>query len=320
MQPLKFNHILKPKIWGGERISSFKKLSSKQQHVGESWELSGLKGYESVVADGTHAGKTITEVLRIEKEKLLGKENYRKCGNEFPLLVKLIDAKSQLSVQVHPNNEQAQLCGMKNGKSEMWYVMDAERDASLWVGLKKKISQEQCKKMLTDHTIVDAMDKYPVKSGDCFYIPGGRIHSIGAGTFLAEIQQSCDVTYRIYDFDRQDKDGNKRQLHTSEALNCLDYNVLPNYKTYYEEADNKACRMVNSPFFKTSVYKVTKPLSVDLSPIDSFVIWIGIEGSSQLKDNEGNVFSFSEGETILIPATTQKIEIEEPMKFLQVFI
>jgi len=127
-------------------------------------------------------------------------------------------------------------------------------------------------------------------------------------------------TYRIYDFDRQDKDGNKRQLHTSEALNCLDYNVLPNYKTYYEEADNKACRMVNSPFFKTSVYKVTKPLSVDLSPIDSFVIWIGIEGSSQLKDNEGNVFSFSEGETILIPATTQKIEIEEPMKFLQVFI
>ena len=229
----KFNPLLKSTIWGGEKIIPFKHLSSDEQQVGESWEVSGVKDNESIVSNGKYKGWKLNDLVDTLKEKLVGKDNYARFGNEFPLLVKFIDARAQLSIQVHPTDEQAQAKGLGRGKTEMWYVMESDENASLRSGLKQQITPEEYKAMVEDDTITDALAEYPVKEGDVFFLPAGRIHSIGTGCFLAEIQETSDVTYRIYDFKRQDKNGNYRQLHTKEAAECIDYTVYPDYKTQY---------------------------------------------------------------------------------------
>lgn len=217
MQPLKFEPLLKQTLWGGDKIIPFKRINSDMPSVGENWEISGVKGSESIVSEGPHKGKSIHHVIDELKGELMGEDNYKRFGSEFPLLIKFIDARQDLSIQVHPNDEIAERQGKKRGKTEMWYVMKSDPNAKLRSGLKEEITPEEYKTMVENDTITDVIAEFPVQEGDCFFIPSGRIHSIGAGCFLAEIQQTSDVTYRIYDFKRKDKDGNYRELHTDEA-------------------------------------------------------------------------------------------------------
>ena len=320
MEMFKFNPLLKSILWGGEKIVPFKHLTSDQKQVGESWEVSGVKDNESVVSDGKYKGWTLNKLVDTLKDKLVGKENYERFGNEFPLLVKFIDAREQLSIQVHPTDEQAQAQGLGRGKTEMWYVMESDADASLRSGLKQQITPKQYKEMVENDTITEALSEYPVKEGDVFFLPAGRIHSIGAGCFLAEIQETSDVTYRIYDFKRKDKEGNYRELHTKEAAECIDYTVYPDYRTQYEARQNEPIELVSCPYFTTSVYDLTEPMTLDYSDLDSFVIFVGLKGEGEITDAEGNTISFRAGESVLLPATTTVVKVSGTIKFLESYV
>lgn len=320
MKPLKFNALLKSTLWGGDKIIPFKNLDVQQENVGESWEISGVKGNETIVADGPYAGKKLNELVEELKGKLVGEDNYQRFGNEFPLLIKFIDARQDLSIQVHPTDEIAKMQGKERGKTEMWYLMDSDKDATLLCGLKKKITPEEYAQMVENDTIVDAIDRYEVKEGDCFFLPAGRIHAIGTGCFLAEIQQTSDVTYRIYDFKRKDKDGNYRQLHTKEAAECINYNVESNYRTDYTPVKNQGVSLVQCPYFNTAVYDLDEPMTIDYSELDSFVILIGLKGNATITDNEGNTFTLQAGESVLVPATTDTLKVDGNIKFLETYV
>ena len=320
MKPLKFEPLLKSTIWGGNKIIAFKHLDMKQEKVGESWEISGVPGNESIVADGEMKGKKLNEVVAELKDSFLGTENYKRFGNEFPLLIKFIDANTDLSIQVHPNDEIAKKQGKERGKTEMWYALPSEPDAKLYNGLKMQITPEQYKEMVENDTITDALAQYNVKEDDCFFIPAGRIHAIGTGCFVAEIQQTSDVTYRIYDFKRKDKDGNYRQLHTKEAAECIDYTVLADYRQNYTPAKNQGVSMVQCPYFTTAVYDLDEPMTLDYSELDSFVILIGLKGEAKITDNEGNEITLKGGESIVVPASTQTLKVEGTLKFLETYV
>lgn len=320
MKPLKFNALLKSTLWGGDKIIPFKNLDIQQENVGESWEISGVKGNETIVADGPYAGKKLNELVEELKGKLVGEDNYQRFSNEFPLLIKFIDARQDLSIQVHPTDEIAKKQGKERGKTEMWYLMDSDKDATLLCGLKKKITPEEYAQMVENDTIVDAIDRYEVKEGDCFFLPAGRIHAIGTGCFLAEIQQTSDVTYRIYDFKRKDKDGNYRQLHTKEAAECINYNVESNYRTDYTPVKNQGVSLVQCPYFNTAVYDLDEPMTIDYSELDSFVILIGLKGNATITDNEGNTFTLQAGESVLVPATTETLKVDGNIKFLETYV
>ena len=320
MELFKFEPLLKQTIWGGDKIVTFKHLESDLDSVGESWEISGVPGDESVVANSEYKGKTLNEVLTEMKDKLVGADNYKRFGDRFPLLIKFIDARQDLSIQVHPDDETAHRQGKPMGKTEMWYVMDSDENASLKVGLKKKITPEEYAQMVEDDTICDALGNYKVKSGDCFFIPAGRIHAICSGSFIAEIQQTSDVTYRIYDYKRKDKNGNYRQLHTKEAAEAIDYTVLDNYRTEYTPVKNEATPLVSCPLFTTAVYDLTEPMTLDYSELDSFVILIALKGEGTILTSSGETFSFREGESVLLPATTDMVKVEGTIKFLETFV
>ncbi|HAG33508.1 MAG TPA: mannose-6-phosphate isomerase [Prevotella sp.] len=320
MKPLKFKALLKQTIWGGDKIIPFKHLDDHLENVGESWEISGVPGNETVVADGDYAGKKLNELVIEQKDKLVGKANYERFGDEFPLLIKFIDARQDLSIQVHPTDEIAKRQGKERGKTEMWYIMDSDKDAKLYSGLKMQITPEQYKAMVEDDTITDALAQYEVKEDDCFFLPAGRIHAIGTGCFLAEIQQTSDVTYRIYDFKRKDKDGNYRQLHTKEAAECINYTVEDDYRTHYEHKKNEGVTLVECPYFTTAVYDLDEPMTLDYSELDSFVILIGLKGEGTITDNEGNTVTISAGESILVPATTETLKVEGTIKMLETYV
>lgn len=320
MEPIKFKPILKQTLWGGGKIVKFKGIDGHDgEQIGESWELSGVPSNESVAANGEYDGRTLTEIVAAEKERLVGTDNYKRFGDEFPLLIKFIDAKQDLSIQVHPDDEKAQKYGLRNGKTEMWYIMNSDADASLRCGMKAKITPEKYKEMVADGTICDAIAEYPVKEDDCFFIPAGRIHSIGKGCFLAEIQQTSDATYRIYDFNRRDKDGNLRELHTEKAAECIDYTVLNDYRTEFTAEKNRGVQIVSCPFFNTAVYDLDEPMTLDYSELDSFVVLIGLKGEARLTDNEGNTTTLRGGETLLIPASTATIKVDGNIKFLETY-
>lgn len=320
MKPLKFNAFLKQTIWGGNKIIPFKHLDSQLENVGESWEISGVKNHQTIVSEGEYAGRALNEVVEELKGKLIGESNYEQFGNEFPLLIKFIDARQDLSIQVHPTDEIAKKQGKSRGKTEMWYIMDSDNDAHLRSGLKKKITPAEYKEMVENDTILDAIADYSVKEGDCFFLPAGRIHSIGKGCFLAEIQQTSDVTYRIYDFKRKDKNGNYRELHTDLAAECINYEVLNDYRTVYTSQKNQGVSLVHCPYFHTAVYDLDEPMTLDYSELDSFVILIGVKGEGTIVDNEGNETSLRAGETILIPATTNELKVNGTVKFLETYV
>ena len=282
----------------------------------ESWQISGVEGNETIAEDD---GRSLNQLVHDMKGDLVGEDNYQRFGNEFPLLIKFINAQKDLSIQVHPTDEVAHRQGKSRGKNEMWYIMKSAPDAKLYNGLKQPITPEQYKQMVADDTICDALSQYKVKEGDCFFIPAGRIHAIGAGCFLTEIQQTSDVTYRIYDFKRKDKDGNYRQLHTQEASESIDYTVLKDYRTLYTPQKNEGQPLIECPYFTTAVYDLTEPMTIDYSDLDSFVILIGLRGEATLTI-DGTQVSFHAGETILIPAQAKEIRTEGTVKFLETYV
>jgi len=315
----KFEPLLKQTLWGGDKIIPFKHLDTQMEHVGESWEISGVNGSETIVATGQDKGKSLNQLVSEQKEKLVGKDNYEHFGDEFPLLIKFIDACQDLSIQVHPDDETAHRLGKPRGKTEMWYVLESEPGAMLYNGLKKKITPEEYEEMVENDTITDALARYEVKEGDVFFIPAGRIHAIGSGCFVTEIQQTSDVTYRIYDYNRRDKDGNPRQLHTNEAAESIDYTVLDDYQTHYTPHKNEGSILIECPYFNTAVYDLTEPMTIDYSELDSFVALIGIKGEGLLTV-DGEEVTLRAGETILIPATVQEVNVEGTVKFLETYV
>ena len=258
---IKFEPLLKQTLWGGDKIIPFQRMTSNMENVGESWEISGVKDNETVVCAGPMKGKRLNELVAEMKETLVGKENYERFGNEFPLLVKFIDARQDLSIQVHPNDEIARRHGKPHGKTEMWYVLPSEPGAKLYCGLKKQITPEQYTEMVENDTICD------VHEDDVFFLPAGRIHAIGAGSFVAEIQQTSDVTYRIYDYKRKDKNGNYRELHTREAAESINYTVEKNYRMEYHPRKNQGVPLVTCPYFSTAVYDLDEPMTLDYSEL-----------------------------------------------------
>lgn len=309
MRPLKFHPILKQTLWGGERIIPYKELASGLSRVGESWELSGMPGSESVVAEGPWAGSTLSELIGRFGAELLGKTNYARFGQEFPLLVKFIDAREDLSIQVHPDDELARKRHGKSGKCEMWYVLEAEPGASLLTGFSRPIDPAEYERRVADNTLTDVLSRQAIAPGDVFYLPAGRVHSIGKGSFIVEIQQSSDITYRIYDFDRRDAAGNTRELHTELAREAIDFESSENSRITYAPENNQEVRLVTTPYFTTSLYTLTARTRCDWSATDSFVAIILLQGSGSLTDNEGNRIDVRQGETWLLPASTQWIEI-----------
>jgi len=320
MQPFRFEPLLKQTLWGGDKIIPFKHLQSALTNVGESWEISGVKGSETIVADGPMKGKSLNELVAEQGEALVGRDNYRRFGNEFPLLIKFIDAHQDLSIQVHPNDETARRQGRERGKTEMWYIMDAAPGAKLYSGLKQQITPAEYKRMVADDTICDALAQYAVQEGDCFFLPAGRIHAIGAGCFLAEIQQTSDVTYRIYDFKRKDANGNYRELHTREAAESIDYHVESDYRTHYTERTNQGTALVRCPYFNTAVYDLDQPMTIDYSELDSFVILICLKGQGTLSCDGGAEQSFGAGDTLLLPAVAHGIHVSGKVKFLETYV
>ena len=319
----KFEPLLKQTIWGGDKIIPFKHLDSKLENVGESWEISGVKDSETIVANGPYKGLTLNQLVAELKDQLVGKENYERFGNEFPLLIKFIDARQNLSIQVHPDDETAHRHGKERGKTEMWYCVDVQKCKSahsyLYNGLKMRITPDTYKEMVEKDTITEALARYEVFEGDVFFIPAGRIHAIGAGCFVLEIQQTSDVTYRIYDYKRRDKNGNYRELHTELAAESIDYSVLPTYRTNYVRVKDKGMELVSCPYFTTALYDLTEPMMLDYSGLDSFVILMAVKGAGTIMA-DGEEMAFQTGDTVLIPATTTEVKVEGEVKFLETYV
>lgn len=310
LYPLKFIPIYKSMVWGGDKICQYKGIESGQKNIGESWELSGVAGNESVVANGEYAGRTIVELISEFREQLLGLKLYEVYGNKFPLLIKFIDARDDLSIQVHPDDAMAKsIHGEAFGKTEMWYVVSADQGAHLMSGLSTTVTPEEYVTRVDNNTITDVLCDYEVSPGDVFFLPAGRIHSIGQGCFIAEIQQTSDLTYRIYDFGRLGLDGNPRELHTELAKAAIDYSVSEDYRTDYKSVINEDTPLVECEYFKTHPLDLTESVSVDIKSKDSFMIAICIEGAGELKDSYGNTVSLKQGETLLIPAITEWINL-----------
>ena len=322
MYPLKFEPILKQTLWGGDKIISFKQLNDTRKEVGESWEISAVEGSESIVAEGPDKGMTLTEVLSKYREELLGEANYARFGVKFPLLVKFIDARQDLSIQVHPSDELAKKRHNSMGKTEMWYVIGADKGAKLRSGFSEQITPKEYKDRVYNNTITEVLQEYDIQPGDVFFLPAGRVHSIGAGAFIAEIQQTSDVTYRIYDFDRKDAKGNARELHTDLAREAINFEVLDDYRTQYDVVENEPIELVACPYFTTSLYDMTEEITCDYSELDSFVIFVCVEGSCTLYDNEKNKVSFKAGETVLMPASIQEVTIvpNGKVKLLETYV
>ncbi len=306
---LKFNSILKSIMWGGEKIAPYKGIVTDQKTIGESWELSGVAGNESVVSEGEYAGATIPELLEKMGAELVGKANYQRFGNEFPILIKFIDAQDDLSIQVHPNDDMSMARHNKKGKTEMWYVVDAAPGAKLRVGFSEQVTADEYAEHIANNTILDVLKEYDVAPGDLFFLPAGRIHSIGAGCFIAEIQQTSDVTYRIYDFCRKDKDGNERELHTELSKEAIDYTLYDDYKSHYAEVKNEAVELASCPYFTTDLLDLDAPMTMDLAELDSFVSVMCLGGSATLLDSDGSSVEIKQGETLLVSASTASVTI-----------
>ncbi|QOD60346.1 class I mannose-6-phosphate isomerase [Polaribacter haliotis] len=323
LHPLKFSPVFSYRLWGGEKLKTVLNKEYSENNIGESWEISDVENSETVVSEGPFTGKTLRNLIKEFKGDFLGNKVYQQFGTEFPLLIKFIDAKTPLSIQVHPSNEIAKERHNSFGKNEMWYVMEADEDAELIVGFDKELDKEGYKKHLDEGSILEVLHHEKVSEGDTFYIPTGRVHAIGAGVLLAEIQQTSDITYRIYDYDRVDaKTGKLRDLHNDLAIDVIDFKSHKEYKTYYETASNISNELVHSPYFKTNILIVENTITKDFSNLDSFVIYICVDGSLELKfDNE--IYQLKKGETILLPASIDKIElntVSKNSKILEVYL
>lgn len=318
--PLKFEPILKERLWGGTKLDEVLGKPIESDITGESWELSGVEGDISTVANGPLKGTMLTDLLNTEGEAILGKSVVDRFGKEFPILIKFIDAKQDLSIQLHPNDELAKQRHNSFGKTEMWYIMDADPGAKLIVGFNKDVEKEEYVKSLEEGTLLDLLNYEEVKEGDTFFINTGKIHAIGAGVLLAEIQQTSDITYRVYDFDRRDKDGNLRELHTCLAVDAIDYKKKDDFKVSYNKDRNKVNDMVDCPYFRTNFLNLSASLHQDLTHRDSFTIYMCVDGKAEISNDWGTT-SIKKGETVLMAASSTKVDIDtQGTKLLEVTI
>jgi len=322
LYPMKFKPLFKDKIWGGEKIKTILNMDfSPLPNCGEAWVLSGVEDNETEIMNGWLAGNSLNEIVEIYMGDLVGEKIFLKYGNEFPILVKLLDANDWLSIQVHPDDELAAKRNEGMGKTEMWYILQSDEGAELIAGFNKQVDKEEYLKHLENKTLRSILNFEKVKSGDVFYIPAGRVHALGPGLLLAEIQQTSDTTYRIYDWDRIDAAGFTRELHTELAVDAIDYNFFYNYKTKYKDKENETVKLVKSPHFTTNMIHLTQAIKKDYSELDSFVILLCVEGDFVLKYNDDTVTVFT-GEVLLIPAVFEEVEIHPIVeaKILEVYM
>lgn len=320
LYPLKFKPQFKEKIWGGRKLETFLNKKIPSGKLGESWEISGVQGSLSVVANGVYAGNNIQEMAEIFMAELLGERVYRKFGIEFPLLLKFIDAAEDLSVQVHPDDETAYKRHKAYGKTEMWYILQADTGAELISGFSKNTDAAEYMKALKNRKVIDLLNFVPVKKGDVFFIPPGRVHTIGKNILLTEIQQTSDITYRIYDWGRTDSEGKMRELHIAEATDVLDFRKTEQAKTQYE-FEGKSAQLSRNDYFTANLLKIDSPVEKDYFSLDSFVIFVCTSGALVLEYPEGKE-KLTKGETVLLPAEIPEIRLipESCCELLEIFI
>ncbi len=307
---IKFQPYLKSVLWGGNKIAKYKGINTDQKQIGESWEISGVTGRESVVCEGENAGFTIVELIRKYKGALVGEPIYAKYGDMFPILVKFIDAKQDLSLQVHPNDKIAKNRHNSIGKTELWYVITTDDNAKINVGFTQEITPKEYEERVANNTLMDVVASYDSQPGDLFYLPAGRIHSIGAGNLIAEIQRTCDITYRVYDFNRRDAQGNTRELHTELAKRAIDYTVHESYVTPCSDSIHGETKLVTCEYFDVRKIVVSEKLEIVYPDNDSFRIIMCLQGNIFITDENNNSTSLRQGETVLVPAITQKLFIQ----------
>lgn len=319
LYPLKFTPILKDKIWGGQKLKNLLNKDSNLPNIGESWEISDVEGDTSIVSNGNLKGKSLKDLLETYKSDLLGEKNYHIFGNKFPLLIKFIDAKEDLSIQLHPNDELAAKRHNSFGKTEMWYTLQADEDSNLIVGFNQDMTPEKYLSHLKNKTLPEILNFDKVKKGDTYFIEVGRIHAIGAGVMVAEIQQTSDITYRVYDWDRVDNDGNERDLHNDLAIDAFNFDMPDNFRVKYSKTENVSNQMVSCPYFKTSYLNVTKTLK-KVNNKESFFIYMCVDGEAEIT-SEGYTELIKKGETILLPAAIKDYEItSKNASLLEVYV
>lgn len=319
LYPIKFTPILKDKIWGGQKLKTLLNKQSDLPNIGESWEISDVEGDTSIVSNGSLKGKSLKHLLEAYKSDLLGNKNYEVFGDKFPLLIKFIDAKEDLSIQLHPNDDLAAKRHNSFGKTEMWYVFQADEDSNLIVGFNQPVTPEKYLEHLENKTLTKILNFDKVKTGDTYFIEVGRVHAIGAGVMVAEIQQTSDITYRVYDWDRVDDEGNERELHNDLAIDAIDFDMPDNFRVTYSKEENQSNEMVSCPYFNTSYLKVNTTLE-RVNDKDSFFIYMCVDGEAKITAN-GVSETIKKGETLLLPAAIKSYNItSESATLLEVYV
>ena len=317
--PIKFNPILKEKIWGGNKLNTVLGKQTHKNNIGESWEISDVNGNISIVSNRSYQGISLKELIEQHKEDLLGTKNFEKYGCKFPLLIKFLDAKTDLSVQVHPDNKMAKKYHNSFGKTEMWYIMDNDENANIVIGLKDKKTKPDILHHINSQNVEAVFNRELVKKGDTYFIPAGKIHAIGAGVLAAEIQQTSDITYRVYDWDRIDDSGQKRELHTNLAEKATKHFDFSGKAEYTIQA-NKRVRLVECEYFTTNILDISKHQEKDYSNLDSFVIFMCVEGEVDVTAG-CQTETLKMGETVLIPAKTEEVVFNsEKARLLEIYI
>jgi len=322
LYPLKFKPIIKDKIWGGTRLKNVLNKKTKTDKAGESWEISGYPGSVSQVKNGFLAGNTLEELIEVYMGDLVGDSIFEKFGTLFPLLIKFIDANEILSIQVHPDDELAREQFGSFGKTEMWYIIQADAGSEIIVGFNQAVTKESYLSHLNNKTLLSILNKEKTAEGDVFFIPPGRVHAIDKGILLAEIQQTSDATLRIYDFDRVDDKGKPRELHTEKALEAIDFKVYPAYKTNYAKASDQPNMLATCQYFTTNFFNLTKKVEREYHEIDSFVIFMCLKGKITLVHNSDEKEQLNTGDTVLLPAEIKKVQLipDGEAKLLEIYI
>jgi len=323
LYPLKFTPIYKETIWGGNKLAKqLDKKVSKDKSIGETWEISGIQDSISIVENGFLAENSLQELVEIYMGDLVGDKVYEKFGIEFPLLIKFIDANKPLSIQVHPNDITAKKRHKAFGKNEMWYVVEANQNAEIIIGFNREIIKKEYLEILEDKKLEQILNKVKVEKGDVFYLPAGRIHSIGEGVLLAEVQQTSDITYRIYDWERTDANGNTRELHTDFAKDTIDFTFHENYKIPYSDALNKISELVSCRYFTVNILEFDKPREQVYLERDSFVIYMCIKGEFEIDTKQESTTKMKKGETVLIPAEIDTLNLipTQKTKILEIYV
>lgn len=317
LYPLQFEPILKDRIWGGTKLKTYLNKPIVSEITGESWEISTVENDVSIIANGVFKGKSLNELINDFPEQVLGTKVFEQFGKQFPLLFKYLDAREDLSIQVHPNDELAAKRHNSFGKTEMWYVMQADDEARLIVGFKEKSSSEEYIQHLENKTLLNILDTKKVKKGDVFFLETGTVHAIGAGTVIAEIQQTSDITYRLYDFDRVDANGNTRELHVDLALEAINYDKVEAQKEYLK-IENTSNEVVDCSYFTTNFIPLNGNLNVNKNQ-NSFTVYMCVDGDFELILNEEK-YNYKKGDTVLIPASLTDFQLSGKGSLLEIYI